>query len=1728
MTAHRCLSLPSLAAALLAAIAGLAPAPALAGDASGSYVWLEGEKFDAANIDVDVAGRGNKEFMSAGTWAAVYRSGASLRAMPADGAILTYTFRAPRGGKQELWARVGYSFLRSRFAWRLDDGQWQVVEPDEFAVNNVEIADWCPLGWLKLGEPDLGQPAGKHTLEFRCKPYEPLSPDGKTGRPMVRFALDAVCLHPGGFRPNGRHKPDAEWRTDRDRKAAEFVHRVPEFEAKDDRPLLGVHAELGGLWQYARWDEDGLVKGRTEPIASTPDADDLRWTSLIVPGDRNAQRTDLAMNHRGFYRTRVHIPASHQGQRLLLTFEQTSLMATVFVNGKRVGFQDLPFVPWQCDITDAVTLGEVNEIWVGIKDWVYAYSPKLSGRNTRYFYNQPRSMSGAAPVDYAFRTIGGFRTGLLEDVTLVSTGRAYASDVFVIPSVKDKTLTARVEVTNGSDRPARATVYNCVPSVDGDEVALELPEKSLTIPAGKTETIEVSATWDDPRLWWPSEPHLYRLDTVVLVDGEDSGDGRSTTFGFRQWEIQGDQLVLNGVPQTLRADLTYYGYDDHDIAKGVTVKDVFETWKRNGQNMFRFRFQPYWGNMGDREMLGHFDRRGVNVRRNVSRLDGQVFNTAIWYKDPQTGKSGPNVDLFRNYTRQAVARVKAERNHPAIFVWELDNESIMLWGMGKTIREGCSPHFARTAEAIEAVDPTRPVLTGGGVALAQNQLDIYGVHYFCINTREYPDEAYSLDQCYENTRKRRGFPITKGDKPLFMSEEYYMPGKPPAYFAAIGGEGVFTGRPDLRRAADLLGRMFSEGYRWIDVAGFHYWGTFGEQTYNSWQPVAALSGQWNWTFAEDAEVRRTIKVLNDTPHEDHVEVTWSASLDGRKLAGETFLVRPERGHGVVKELQFSLPSVDRRTAGEFTISCRHRGQEVYRDVRTLWALDLDSPKPSLAADELAVLDPSGEVAAYLKQRGLDYTPIDDASKTPASTKVLLVGRNAVDDHLAANQTLMTLAAQGKRVIVLEQKTPFSTRAIPADLEPTRHAGRAAFIENAAHPILAGLGSDDLWCWAGDGDHVVYRNAYRKSTRGSISLLQCDEGLECTALTECPVNDGIMILSQLALAEKLGTEPAAGKLLDNLLTYAATYAPAARPVGVCVTDDRKRAALDRISLRYASGDDPLEMLRSGEYEVLVVEATGAHLARLASAKDDVAAWTRKGNWLMLWGLTPQGLDAYNRLVGVEHLIRPFRLEKLRKRGADPLLAGVSTSDLRMSTTKKFHRHTGQTFLDWNVFNHVVDYDDVAPFAAWPAPSYFGSQHAETDYFAAMDNLPLNMVNGMTPDEYWVYGFSIHLYDQDPTTWSVTLPRKEKLAELSIVVNRTYHEVTKLRVTFNDDDETAMTFDIADEAGRQDFRLPGIAADKVTFEIVDWALRGTKDVIGIGNIWLRAERSEEFRRKVTPLLNVGGLMKYPNGKGGIVLNQLKLLETEARPENADKKRRILKALLRNVGADFDAARVVLPGMGLRYSPVNTKNHVNLFLDAGHNWPDKRSDLSRLPVGSQRFLGVAYDIYEYKTALFPHAITLKGAAKADHNDLPLPQAVRDIKVGSTADAVFFLHTVLPVEEWKPPRRRRRGQQPPPPPTIFRYVITYADGKQRNVDVRLAEHVHYWLQRGRIDHLPGASVAWTGKGRGPYSAVIYQMNWTNPRPAVAIRSIDVEYVPGGEKWGSPVVLGITTAVEP
>ena len=115
--------------------------------------------------------------------------------------------------------------------------------------------------------------------------------------------------------------------------------------------------------------------------------------------------------------------------------------------------------------------------------------------------------------------------------------------------------------------------------------------------------------------------------------------------------------------------------------------------------------------------------------------------------------------------------------------------------------------------------------------------------------------------------------------------------------------------------------------------------------------------------------------------------------------------------------------------------------------------------------------------------------------------MLLIGKDAIAATESDSSKFQAWASAGRSVIVLEQANPLRYQALPADLEPEANEGRTGFAENLEHPVFAGLQQKDFFTWA--GDHVVYRNAYLKPTRGAKSLLQCDKRLANTALVEVP-------------------------------------------------------------------------------------------------------------------------------------------------------------------------------------------------------------------------------------------------------------------------------------------------------------------------------------------------------------------------------------------------------------------------------------------------------------------------------------------------------------------------------------------------------------------------------------------------------------------------------------------------
>lgn len=1666
---------------------------AVAAGHAAEFAWIESEAPTAKSGPSSPGAWGTKEFLSGQTGINVEVAPDKLKSdVPADGIQLGYDFTLAAAGRYELWDRIGMEAIRSPFDWRVDNGAWQTVLPEQPTIDLVELGVWTQVAWIKLADADLT--AGAHRLQIRLVPTTKPE-NGKDVPRNILYRSDALCVYQGAFHPNGHRRPGELQASDEDQQAAAkaFAVKVPD--------AVGGRSEtpLGGLWQVCRYDEMD-VADRTGPTQTLPAADAAFWSAIRVPSNKFTSKPELSFCHRLVYRTRLDVPAALAGRSFTLRLPSVNLMASVLVNGKFVGFTRAPFAQFDCDLTPAIVPGRVNEVAVVVKDSYYAISEKKSGKSCRESFALPTSWIGDKNFiwqHFDFPIGSGYagEAGLLEEPRLVVAGGVYASDVFAQTSVRGKKLSLAVTLHNPGAAPRTVSVDARILPEGQSRPERVVAGQTVTIPAGGDQTVTLDHPWDNPDLWWPDRPALYRAVTM-LRDGNALLDTSDTVFGFREWEWNGSQFRLNGVPWQFFADTT--------VADGKNVDACLAYWRKSGQNMWRLWGRGFAG-LSTSQFLDKMDRAGMPIRRS-GIFDGQGANYLHQLAN------GP--ELFDHWLEQLTAQIREERNHPSVFIWSIENEVTFINSRNLGLASRVEPEIERVAKAVMALDPTRPAMVDGGNCLTNNSLPVNGVHYLEMAWRDYPDEAYTLDEGFRCHKEnllpgwgKNQWQLVP-DRPIFMGESYYLRGSKPADYALFGGEACFTGwGPGTRRGAGLYAKMLAEGYRWQGVAAQHFW-LGGDDTgglqHNSWQPVCILCREWNWTFGAGQTISRNLRVCNDTRFDDPIQATWELRIGGKKVAGATSTERLAPGTHRDLAVSFTLPRVGQRTSGEFILTCQRGGKEVFREVKPVAVFDpAADAKPSLGAGQLAVLDPKGGAAARLKARGVPFVAVDSPAAVPASAKVVLVGQDALSPRDATDPRWVSLAAAGARVLVLEQANPLKHLALPADLTPTNFVGRIAFSEDMTHPAFVGLDQPDFFTWS--GDHVVYKNAYAKPTRGAVSLVQCDEQLSYTALAECPVNDGLLMTCQLVVGQKLGTDAAAQRLFDNLINYCAKYAPIRRQTAVVVPDDTPTAKmLAESGLRYDKMTDLRAAVTDGKHQVVVFAATPANLKTLAEAKAAVQAFCGKGGWLMAMGLAPDGLADFNRLVGVDHVLRPFELERVTLPAVrDPLTSGITGRDVAMQSSETIFPWAGDKYMVDDEFAWVVDGDDIAPFCTIPGAT--AGDHAAAKAKAA--DWPRNLVNGFTSADAWKL---IHYLGADNPVVTLTLPRPETITDLGIVLNTHYRKATRVNLYY-DDDPAPVTLTTQPNNERQDFTLKPRRATKLKIELAAFDNPGV--TTGIDNLWIKVDRSAQWRERVKPLLNVGGLVKYPMGSGGLVLNQLLIKPTEAVPDNAQKKRAITASLLRNLHATFAGGKV-LAGSNLTFAPVPLGDQCNAFMTKDRGWFGGARDIAHLPVGRQSLVGAVYQITDFRTSPVPSCVMLAGPGAKGN----LPKTAT-VKIGAKADALYLLHTFNKVQDW---RRNKPDEQPP---VVANYIVHYADGQIAEVPVRLGEGVDHWISANPVG-LKSAALAWCAPFPGDTSAdqaCVYQLAWTNPRPDVAITSTELGYGPDGSRWGTPALLAVS-----
>ncbi len=406
-----------------------------------------------------------------------------------------------------------------------------------------------------------------------------------------------------------------------------------------------------------------------------PDFKDHAWEKVQVPHNwdkYHGYRRMLHGNRHGYawYRKSFKINQQQKNKRYFLYFEGVGSYATVWLNGKKVGYHAGGRTTFTLDVSTVIKLnGDENILAVRA--------------------DHPAEIRDLPWVDGGCSTERGFSEGsqpmgIFRPVHLVVTD-AVRIEPFGVHIWNDKHVSAKAvklfintELKNYSAKKEDVLVLQEFKNHEG-KVVFTLRQQVVLEPQA-TKIAKQETTIQNPRLWSLENPYLYQLQTKIIRNKKLT-DQLTTPYGIRwiSWPIGEEarlskQFLLNGKPVFINGIAEYehlignsHAFSDEQIRSRVLQM------KGAGFNAFRDAHQPH-----NLLYQTYWDKLGI--------LSWTQMAAHIWFDN----------EAFRtNFKNLLIDWVKERRNSPSVVLWGLENESTLPEDFAKE----CS-------ELIRSLDPT--------------------------------------------------------------------------------------------------------------------------------------------------------------------------------------------------------------------------------------------------------------------------------------------------------------------------------------------------------------------------------------------------------------------------------------------------------------------------------------------------------------------------------------------------------------------------------------------------------------------------------------------------------------------------------------------------------------------------------------------------------------------------------------------------------------------------------------------------------------------------------------------------------------------------------------------------------------------------------------------------------------------------------------------------------------
>lgn len=386
------------------------------------------------------------------------------------------------------------------------------------------------------------------------------------------------------------------------------------------------------------------------------------YTNIIYPFRKNPPYIRHEHNPIGSYRRTFSIPASWKERHVFLHFDGVDSAFYVWVNGEKVGYGQDSRTPAEFNITRYLK-PSTNVVAVE----VYRFS------------------DGAYLEDQDYWRL----SGIYRDVYLFSVADLHVRDFRVVTQLdqdyRDAQLKLNVKVRNYGSATAAAQVEAALLD-DSNKPVLDLPVRKTEVSGQSEISLDFEQKVANPRKWSAEQPNLYKL-ILTLKDG--SGEVVEVipcAVGFREVEIKGGQLLVNGKAILIKGVNRHEHDPDlgHVPTREMMIKDI-RLMKQSNINAVRtshYPNTPEWYELCDRYGLYLVDEANIESHGMGYEPDQTLGNNPVWEK----------AHLDR------IARMfERDKNHPSVIIWSLGNEA------------GDGVNFVKASQWLHEQDPTRPV-----------------------------------------------------------------------------------------------------------------------------------------------------------------------------------------------------------------------------------------------------------------------------------------------------------------------------------------------------------------------------------------------------------------------------------------------------------------------------------------------------------------------------------------------------------------------------------------------------------------------------------------------------------------------------------------------------------------------------------------------------------------------------------------------------------------------------------------------------------------------------------------------------------------------------------------------------------------------------------------------------------------------------------------------------------